>query len=268
MSLVTTASSTSWPSARHNAATSAVLPLPTGPPIPIRSGRSPPGRPGCGSGSGTVGSKLIGWTWSGSWLWSADKETHLFPVVAVVLLGQEVEPRRGGRGQVGGVEVRGGRGRRGDRRDLVTEGGDDGVDPQGVQPEQPDGGTRGPGDGEVGGGKRGIGGRPREDAEDDGVVRPAADAQQDLRRAGCHLAGRAGGGLSLCAGGRALRRGRRAGVQLVVHCGPFGEALPREVGRRRREDRRQGARRPQAVPEERRQVVLRAYQASRRGLLQ
>src|SRR3954469_20048476 len=47
MSLVTTASE-SWPlSARHSAATSAVLPPPTGPPMPILSG--PPGPAGSGA---------------------------------------------------------------------------------------------------------------------------------------------------------------------------------------------------------------------------
>ena len=41
MSLVTTASRSSPASARHSAATSAVLPEPTGPPMPIRSARGP-----------------------------------------------------------------------------------------------------------------------------------------------------------------------------------------------------------------------------------
>jgi len=53
MSFVTTVIDISPASNRHSAATSAVLPLPTGPPMPMRSGRSP-GPPAAG-------------TWS--WLW-------------------------------------------------------------------------------------------------------------------------------------------------------------------------------------------------------
>src|ERR1700722_11691887 len=49
MSLVTTASATSSRSARHSAATSAVLPEPTGPPIPIRSARPARGGAWCAS---------------------------------------------------------------------------------------------------------------------------------------------------------------------------------------------------------------------------
>ena len=41
MSLVTTTMLTVGANCRHSAATNAVLPLPTGPPIPIRSGRDP-----------------------------------------------------------------------------------------------------------------------------------------------------------------------------------------------------------------------------------
>src|SRR5436309_14644523 len=78
MSLVTTATSSSGASLRQSAATSAVFPLPTGPPTPMRSARSDPADSlaGCGSGG---------------------KQTHLHPEMA---LGGDVE--HGGRraGQV------------------------------------------------------------------------------------------------------------------------------------------------------------------------
>src|SRR4051812_44600664 len=49
MSLVTTASRSSSPSARHNAATRAVFPDPTGPPMPMRRARRPRANGVCGS---------------------------------------------------------------------------------------------------------------------------------------------------------------------------------------------------------------------------
>src|SRR3954466_4514851 len=105
MSFVTTARFTVSPSARHSAAVSAVLPLPTGPPMPIRTARPIGAWWWCGSWPASVGSKLTGG--SGS----ADKETPLFSVVPVVGLGQQVEARRAGRGEVPRVVV--GRFRRG-----------------------------------------------------------------------------------------------------------------------------------------------------------
>src|SRR5690349_8522505 len=63
MSLVSTARDSSSRSSRHNAATNAVLPDPTGPPTPTRSGspavRSRLGRWGCGSPSMKCGGMVI-----------------------------------------------------------------------------------------------------------------------------------------------------------------------------------------------------------------
>src|SRR4051794_34311635 len=144
MSFVTTASASRSASARHSAATRAVLPDPTGPPTPIRSARrAPPVTAAAGAWSGTGAS----WPWlcssSCSWAcawpcspavrslgaWSAGKEGHL-PVV--VALGEDVEQGSGGGrqqrqpvgvggGQAGGLrgEAVQGRRERGERRSRL-----------------------------------------------------------------------------------------------------------------------------------------------------
>src|SRR4051812_1011287 len=94
MSLVTTARFTVEPNARHSAATNAVFPLPTGPPIPIRYARPTSGAGAWWSCGTAVGSKFTGCTWS------ACKETHLFLVMTHMRLSEQVQARRTGRGQV------------------------------------------------------------------------------------------------------------------------------------------------------------------------
>src|SRR5687768_18564711 len=86
MSLATTATDSSPASARHSDATSSVLPLPTGPPMPTR--RACPGDRG-------------GW----SWLWRAPMCDLLLRgeqrgVTLRVLVGGDVEQRPGGGGQL------------------------------------------------------------------------------------------------------------------------------------------------------------------------
>src|SRR3954451_23019829 len=84
MSLVTTPRDSRSPSARHSAATSAVLPEPTGPPMPTRSGPASRVRCACGS-----------------WLWSPlinsppgqgsrREQGHL---AAALPLGEQIEER-------------------------------------------------------------------------------------------------------------------------------------------------------------------------------
>src|ERR1700710_772840 len=113
MSLVTTASRSSAPSARQSAATSAVLPDPTGPPIPMRNARGPVASGACGS---TPGSGWLCGTSSTSCACGEDgscgccsgcKETHL---PGCVELGADVE--QGGTGRRQGVD-RGGEAGRG-----------------------------------------------------------------------------------------------------------------------------------------------------------
>src|SRR5690606_34950727 len=155
MSLVTTAKLISCPRARHRAAVVAVLPLPTGPPMPSRNGRSWRGLAGCGSGSAAVGPKLTGgwWPWPCS---SGRRETHLLPVVVGVCFGEQVERGWAGGGQVGRCCSRGGGGLVGDPVQFLGQPGDRGVDVERVQPEQPHRGGRGPADGQVAGGQGGF----------------------------------------------------------------------------------------------------------------
>src|SRR3954464_10389014 len=84
MSLVTTASRSSLARVRHRAATSAVLPLPTGPPMPMRTARSCV----CVCPSGACGSSCG---------WLADKESDL---PAGVVVGGDVEKRGAVSGQL------------------------------------------------------------------------------------------------------------------------------------------------------------------------
>src|SRR3954470_20454410 len=109
MSLVTTASESSPLSARHSAATSAVLPPPTGPPMPILSG--PPGPAG-----------------SGAWVWAVIRSSRCKEgrLRSVVQFGQDVGKGVAVGGQQCGVIGRGGGqavgGRRGDHRFGVAPG--------------------------------------------------------------------------------------------------------------------------------------------------
>ena len=75
-------------SARHSAATSAVLPEPTGPPMPMRSARGPRGSGACGSTSGAGACAVLVGPWSCDR--SGRKETHL---PGGVVLGADVEQR-------------------------------------------------------------------------------------------------------------------------------------------------------------------------------
>src|SRR5215207_9556566 len=119
MSLVTTAIAKSAASARHRAATSAVLPEPTGPPMPMRTARR--------------------WAWvsgacrsSCTWI-SGRKETHL---PGGVIFGVDVELGSGAGGQ---VVDRGVRALRTGRRDRVAGGRQfrqQFVHPVGVEAEQ------------------------------------------------------------------------------------------------------------------------------------
>src|SRR5882757_3619069 len=124
MSLVTTASSISPPSARHSAATSAVLPLPTGP--PMRIARPAAGDCSWWSCTVNVGSNETGCSWS------ADKETHLLLVDPRMGVGEQVQGGRAAHRQAferlvsNGVEVHPGHDR---------------VDPERIQAEQPYRGT-------------------------------------------------------------------------------------------------------------------------------
>src|SRR3954466_4875251 len=132
MSLVTTARSYSAPSVRHSAAASAVLPEPTGPPRPTRSG--PPCR--CGARA-SVWSRLESFR-----LWSGGKE----PVLPCgVQLGEQVEERVGGRRQPGD----GGLG--GDRIEVRSETGGEWRHGERVHRQQPLGRSRRATDRQVGG---------------------------------------------------------------------------------------------------------------------
>src|SRR5579875_325276 len=125
MSFVTTARSTSPRRFRQSPATSAVLPLPTGPPMPIRRAR--PSRAG------------IGWPgewWS--WSWSGLKQTHLR---SDVCFGQQVQGRSGRTGQVTQRARRAGGRARGRDVDVGGEAGEDGGGPHGVEGKQPDRGA-------------------------------------------------------------------------------------------------------------------------------
>src|SRR5215218_1007218 len=148
MSLVTTASATSSASARHSAATRAVLPEPTGPPTPIRNGRRTPwvtAAAGACSGAGPswecpCPSSECPWPFCSSR--SGCKESHL-PVV--VALGKDVEQGSGrGRqqGQPGGVGVGEGGRLIGQPVDGVGQPGERRGDLDRVQAEQPYGGRR------------------------------------------------------------------------------------------------------------------------------
>src|SRR4051794_31559289 len=149
MSLVTTASDISPRSVRHSAATRAVLPPPTGPPMPIRTAR--PGAAG-----------------SGVWAWAVMRSSRCKEgrLRCAVQFGQDVgqraalgrEQRRVARGD-GRRRERGGVGGHGVGRPGDADG--DGGDPQRVEPEQP---HRGGGGAAGGGGQRArrgpAGGRP------------------------------------------------------------------------------------------------------------
>src|ERR1700733_369578 len=89
MSLVTTARLISSRSARQSAATSAVLPLPTGPPMPIRSARPARGGTGCSCVPCSCAPE--------PWSWSRLKESHLR---SDVRFGQQIEGRSGRTGQL------------------------------------------------------------------------------------------------------------------------------------------------------------------------
>src|SRR5689334_14990430 len=175
MSLVTTASDMRSRRVRQSAATRAVLPPPTGPPIPMRTAR--PGAAGKGA-----------WTWAVSRS-SRCKEGRLR---CVVELGQDVGQRAAlGREQPGfagggGREAPGG-GIRGDVPGPAGGRGRDGGDPQGVEPEQPDGGGAGTADEVVQGQRRcggGIGaGRGGGGPEDQRVVHARERAERRDSRA-------------------------------------------------------------------------------------
>src|SRR4051794_3478456 len=98
MSFVTTASDSSPLSAWHSAATSAVLPPPTGPPMPILSGP-------------------LGPAGSGAWVWAVIRSSRCKEgrLRSVVQFGQDVSQGVAVGGQPGGL-VRGGRGPARDRR--------------------------------------------------------------------------------------------------------------------------------------------------------
>src|SRR3954454_1063272 len=140
MSFVTTASRSWSPSVRQSAATRAVLPEPTGPPMPTRSARTPVTSGSCGS---TPGSGWVCGTSSGPCECSSGcKETHL---PGGVELGADVE-QRGALGRQRVDRVAGpGRGVRRGPVDLGGQRGDQGMYPVGVQPEQPDRRTGRPG---------------------------------------------------------------------------------------------------------------------------
>src|SRR3954454_20989823 len=159
MSFVTTASRSSSPSVRQRAATRAVLPEPTGPPMPMRSARAPVvngscrAAPGggwvCGTSVGpcSVGPCSTGPCSTGACeCGSGCKETHL---PGGVKLGADVE-QGSTRGRQG-VDRVGGPGR-GLRRDPVAGGGERGqqtVHRVGIETQQPDGGTGRPRHGAV-----------------------------------------------------------------------------------------------------------------------
>src|SRR5690349_13393087 len=125
MSLVTTATRRSWARARHRAATSAVLPEPTGPPMPTRTARGASGRAWWGSscGCGCVCST------------SAGKESYL---PCGVVLGGDVEQRRRRGRQVGGGPAGVGRGLPGHLVGLVGEPREQGVHLVRIEAQQPD----------------------------------------------------------------------------------------------------------------------------------
>src|SRR5436309_13246357 len=124
MSLVTTASASSSPRLRHSAATRAVLPLPTGPPMPIRNGRA----------------RSFGWL--------RRKETDLRDGV---LFGPDVEQWGGAARELvegaGGASGRFGR----DLGRVLHERRHDPPRGEGVEAEQAHGGGGRAGDGVVGG---------------------------------------------------------------------------------------------------------------------
>src|SRR5690349_5401101 len=152
MSFVTTASDRSWARAWQSAATSAVFPEPTGPPMPIRSGRAVSGRAACGSSSG------CGWVCGGSSVpcgrsWSGRKETHL---PGGVVLGTDVEQRSAVRGQVVGLAVGEAGTDRGGGVAVGRERGEYRLDRVGVERQQSHGRGGRPGDRTIGGGQRGL----------------------------------------------------------------------------------------------------------------
>src|SRR6266545_3857734 len=99
MSLVTTAMVSSPASTRHSAATSAVLPLPTGPPMPSRKARGPAVARARSRAAGAVRTTWTWWSWLGSlgWPMLRSKETYLRGSVG---LGVHVEKGRGRGGQL------------------------------------------------------------------------------------------------------------------------------------------------------------------------
>src|SRR3984885_7384026 len=115
MSLVTTARLISSRSDRQSAATSAVLPLPTGPPMPIRSAR--PARGGTGCSCVPCSCAPEPWSWS----WSRLKESHLR---SNVRFGQQVEGRSGRTWQLVERAVGGRGGALGDPVDVAGQPGE------------------------------------------------------------------------------------------------------------------------------------------------
>src|SRR5580704_11411166 len=117
MSLVTTARLNSSRSARQSAATSAVLPLPTGPPMPTLMALPARGDTGC---------SCVPCSWAtepGPWSWSRLKESHLR---SDMRFGQQVEGRRGRTGQLLERAVRSRGGTLGDLIDVAGEPGQHG----------------------------------------------------------------------------------------------------------------------------------------------
>src|ERR1700689_461782 len=122
MSLVTTARLTSSLSDRQSAATSAVLPLPTGPPIPIRSARPARGGTGCSCVPCSCAPE--------PWSWSRLKESHLR---SDVRFGQQIEGRSGRAGQLVERAVRSSGGELGSVIDVRGEPGQYGGGPHRVE---------------------------------------------------------------------------------------------------------------------------------------
>src|ERR1700679_731335 len=128
MSLVTTARLTSSRSARQRAATSAVLPLPTGPPMPILTALPARGDTGCSRAP-------CSWT-PEPWSWSRLKESHLR---SDMRFGQQVEGRSGRTGQLLERAVRSRGGALGDLVDVAREPGQHGGGEHRIKGEQPHG---------------------------------------------------------------------------------------------------------------------------------
>src|SRR5438128_22429 len=136
MSFVTTPITSSSARARHSAATSAVLPLPTGPPMPMRGTRV------CSPAPPWSWSLSLSLSWPLSWplLWRGGlgrKETHLLGRVDV---GEQLDERRRIAREFAGLADVGGNG-----VDVGREFGEHGVDAERIEPEESDRGRGGTG---------------------------------------------------------------------------------------------------------------------------